>query len=66
MSGGRGYGTDHRGELAPSPAHPATHGVPVIVETPSKGAGGTGATGHAGSAGAAGHAGDIATLRRLA
>jgi deoxyribonuclease-4 len=33
-------------------AHPATAGVPVIVETPS--------TGYAG------HAADIATLRRLA
>jgi deoxyribonuclease-4 len=33
-------------------AHPATAGVPVIVETPSKGY--------------AGHAADIATLRAIA
>jgi deoxyribonuclease-4 len=47
-----GRGTIGEPAFAELLAHPATRGVPVIVETPSKGA--------------VGHDGDIATLRRLA
>jgi deoxyribonuclease IV len=47
-----GAGTIGRAAFAELMAHPATAGVPVIVETPSKGY--------------AGHAADIATLRAIA
>jgi deoxyribonuclease-4 len=47
-----GAGTIGRAAFAELMAHPATAGIPIIVETPSKGY--------------AGHAADIGTLRRLA